>query len=238
MRTKDRIDLKLIPQKSFTEKDFKNHLEKIGNDFIEASDQNVTKLDSSTQIYFNSILENIFTLNQIFFEKKFMKYDFYVVQTNDPFYFSLPANKIFLSSGLIKKYLDHESSLVCILAFELVKNSKFVYQKQVIVPTGFVPLNKALEITRVPLNVKMEVHKWAYYLINRSGYDESSYLIWIQTINRNYLDFGVHLGDRNSIFFEEANLKEFIVNNYGNNYSLALESESSPSFNRFRDHFQ
>ncbi len=63
---------------------------------------------------------------------------------------------------------------------------------------------------RVPVNVKHEINKWTYHVIKRSGHDPYAYLIWLQTLNKNTLDFSILYGNTQDISKEEHLFKSFI----------------------------
>ncbi len=223
----------LIENIKTEESDFVTHYEKIGRGFIKNSDKKVSRLSRYLENYLKKISQKVIDSNSSFFKNRNIELKFYLIQEKKPIHFSLPSGEIFLSSGLIKKYVEHESNLISVLTFELIKIDRKVYPRNFTIPKGYTSLPFFLSILRVPLEDKIEVHKWSYYLLKRSGFDENGYLIWIQTQNRNYLDFSLHLGDHSSIFKEESELKNFIVENYGQNFDLSIEFNSSKMFYEF-----
>jgi hypothetical protein len=68
-----------------------------------------------------------------------------------------------------------------------------------------------LNLNRLNLDEKMDVHKWAYHLTIRSGFDGEYYLSWLQTQNRNTADFILQAGDANQITREESLFKAFLI---------------------------
>jgi hypothetical protein len=81
------------------------------------------------------------------------------------------------------------------------------------VPIGFLPLERMLLLSRLHLDEKVEIHKWAHYLTVRSGYDGEYYLSWLQIQNRNTADFLLEVGDANLINREESLFKAFLIKN-------------------------
>ena len=123
--------------------------------------------------------------------------------------------------------------LVCVLAYELVSSEKILYPRQTIVPTGFVSLERMLNLNRLSLDEKMEVHKWAHHLTIRSGYDGEYYLSWLQTQNRNTADFILQVGDANQISREESLFKAFLIKNTNEDEQVTTKKTSSKNFYTF-----
>ncbi len=223
----------LIEDRRVSEQDFVAHYETIGKGFIKNSDIKVVRLSRYLENYLKKISQKVIDSNSSFFKDRNVDLKFYLVSEKKPLHFSLPSGEIFFSTGLVKKYIEHESNLISVLTFELIKIDRKIYPRKFTIPKGYVSLPYFLSLLRVPLDDKIEVHKWSYYLLKRSGFDENGYLIWVQTQNRNYLDFSLHLGDHSSIFKEEAELKNFVVENYGQNFDLSIEFNSSRMFYEF-----
>jgi hypothetical protein len=78
----------------------------------------------------------------------------------------------------------------------------------------------------------MEIHKWAYYLTVRSGFDGEYYLSWLQTQNRNTADFIQQVGDINLINQEESLFKAFLIKN-ANEDEIPIKKNSSKTFYTF-----
>jgi len=87
-----------------------------------------------------------------------------------------------------------------------------------------------LDLTRIPFEAKVEIDKWAFLSMKRTGYDPSTYLLWLQVQNKNSLEFGLQLRGRN-ISREEHSLKNFLVKegNEGNN-TYEGDRNTSPSY--------
>lgn len=190
--------------------DYEDHLASLKTAFLNNPVIKSFPLDAITQKYIEGISNDIIANNEIFF-RKLKQTKITILNTESPLHFSLPKGEIFLSRGLISKYIKNESMLACVLAFELVKSEKLLYPKQTIVPVGYVSLERMLNLNRLNLDEKMDVHKWAYHLTIRSGFDGEYYLSWLQTQNRNTADFILQAGDANQITREESLFKDFLI---------------------------
>jgi hypothetical protein len=192
--------------------DYADHLASLKDAFLKTPGIKTYPLNSFSQKYLQSLTEEIISKNEIFF-KNLKSANITILDSDAPLHFSLPKGEIFLSKGLISKYLKHESMLVSILAYELVRSENLLYPKQIVIPLGFVPMERMLLLNRLSLEEKMAVHKWAHYLTVRSGYDGEYYLSWLQTQNRNTADFILQVGDANLINREESLFKAFLIKN-------------------------
>jgi len=190
--------------------DYEDHLAFLKDSFLKNPEIKVLRQDEQIKTYLENLTLDIITNNEVFF-KKIKKSTVTILDSESPLHFSLPKGQIFLSKGLISKYIKNESMLVCLLAFELVKSEKLLYPRQTVVPSGYISIEKMLNLNRLVLNEKMEVHKWAYHLTIRSGYDGEYYLTWLQTQNRNTADFIFQIGDANQISREESLFKAFLI---------------------------
>jgi hypothetical protein len=179
------------------------------SEFIKTNNLKLLKLSPSTKEYLNSISEEILSKNEIFF-KKIKSYQFEVFREARPLYFSFPNGRIFLSTGLLDRYLKHESVLVSIIAFEAIRAEKSIYPKKLVIPVGTLSLEKLFSQIRLNSDDKIEIHKWAYYTVQRAGFDSNYYLSWLQIQNRNSYDFALTLGDPSVISREEAYFKAFL----------------------------
>jgi hypothetical protein len=217
--------------------DFADALSSLKAPFLATPGVKQAKLDAFTTAYFHELLTEIIARNEIFF-KELKGAQVTVLDTDSPLHFSLPKGEIFLSRGLLGKYMKHESMLVSILAYELVRSEKLLYPKETLVPIGYVTIERMLLLSRLSLDEKMEVHKWAHHLTVRSGYDGEYYLSWLQTQNRNTADFILQVGDPNIITREESLFKSFLIKNQLDD-KLSVKKNSSKKFyslmNRIRD---
>lgn len=217
--------------------DFADHLSSLKDPFLSTPGVKQAKLDSASTDYFRELLAEIITRNEIFF-RELKGAHVTILDSDSPLHFSLPRGEIFISRGLLAKYMKHESMLVSILSYELVRSEKLLYPKQTMVPVGYVPLERMIRLSRLNLDEKMEVHKWAHHLTVRSGYDGEYYLSWLQTQNRNTADFILQVGDPNLITREESLFKSFLIKNQLDD-KLSVKKNSSKKFyslmNKIRD---
>lgn len=237
LRKTKKADLAGNAYHEMTAEDYADHLASLRGPFL--STPGVTVLNSGplAKKYLEGLLNDLIQNNETFF-KNLRGATITLLDTESPLHFSLPKGEIFLSKGLIAKYIKHESMLVSILAYELVRSEKLLYPKQTIIPIGYLTLERMLQLNRLGLNEKMEVHKWAHHLTVRSGYDGEYYLSWLQTQNRNTADFVLQAGDANLITREESLFKAFLIKN-SIEEKVTTKKNSSKNFytfiNRIRD---
>jgi hypothetical protein len=193
-------------------KDYADHLASLKASFLSTPGVKIYPLNAGSKKYLQGIAEEIISKNEIFF-KNLKTANVTIIDSDAPLHFSLPKGEIFMSVGLISKYIKHESMLVSILAYELVRSENLLYPKQIVIPIGYVETEKMIALGRLGLDEKMEVHKWAHYLTVRSGFDGEYYLSWLQTQNRNTADFIMQVGDANLINREESLFKAFLIKN-------------------------
>ncbi len=157
-----------------SQEDYSDHLALLRDPFLATPGVNKSRLDKVTEDYFRELLSEIITRNEIFF-RELKSARITILNAEAPLHFSLPRGEIFISRGLLAKYIKHESMLVSILAYELVRSEKLLYPKQTLVPVGYVTMDRMIKLSRLSLEEKMEVHKWAHHLTLRSGYDGEYY---------------------------------------------------------------
>ncbi len=202
----------LVDYEEFDNKDYLDHLRSFEKIYISTLKNDITEVKAESYKYLSTIIRKIELNNELFFKTKTMP-KFYIVNDMTPFHFSLPGKKFFLSAGLIKKYIKNEVMLYCLLSFELVRSEKDIYHKEMIIPVGVLTTQQMISLTRISANDKVEVHKWAFYILKRVGIEPESYLAWLQVINRNSMDFALQLGDIHSISKEESMFKAFLIAN-------------------------
>jgi hypothetical protein len=198
------------PVAVYENKDFLEHLSYLGDFFLNSPNTKIVKIKTKDQQYLESLAMDIINNNEIFFSKT-KKVNFIILDTDTPIHFSLPPHRIYISKGLITKYIKHESMLAGIVSFELVRLEKSAYTKNIIVPVGYISVQRLLSLLRLNIDEKMEAHKWAFHLTRRSGFDSEYYLSWLQTQNRNTADFVLLVGDITSMTREEAMFKAFLI---------------------------
>jgi hypothetical protein len=209
---KANIQLSQSDYQEMATNDYADHLASLKKSFLSTPGVKIYPLKANSQKYIESLAQEIISKNEIFF-KNLKSATVTIIDSEAPLYFSLPKGEIFLSRGLIAKYLKHESMLVSILAYELVRSENLLYPKNIIIPVGYAEVERMISLGRLNLNEKMEIHKWAYYLTVRSGFDGEYYLSWLQTQNRNTADFIMQVGDANIINREESLFKAFLIKN-------------------------
>ncbi|MFY7994286.1 MAG: hypothetical protein ACOVP4_13395 [Bacteriovoracaceae bacterium] len=216
------------PVAIYETQDFIDHLSVLGDFFLQSPDTKTIKVKDKDQKYLQSLAMDIINNNEIFFGN-LKKVNFIILDTDTPLHFSLPHERIFISKGLITKYIKHESMLAGILSYELVRLAKNIYNKNIIIPVGHISVQRLLSLLRVSIDEKMELHKWAFHLTRRSGFDSEYYLSWLQTQNRNTADFVLLVGDITSMTREEALFKAFLIKEAASD-NIVIKKNSSKSF--------
>jgi hypothetical protein len=211
--------------------DYEDQLASLKSPFINGPGIKIFGLNETTKKYIENLISEIISNNEIFF-KKLKKGNVTIIDSEAPLHFSLPRGEVFLSRGLITKYLKNESMLVCVLSYELVRSEKMLYPRQTLVPVGYLSLEKMISLSRLSLDEKMEVHKWSHHLTIRSGFDGEYYLSWLQAQNRNTADFILQVGDVNQINREESLFKAFLIKTT-NEEQVIHRKESSKNFYTF-----
>lgn len=213
-------------------KDYHAHLEYLGAVYLQSPGVSTLRMSDRSQQYLLSVYRNLVENNEILLSE-YEEPRFFLIDSATPFYFSLPGSQFFFSSGLLDKYLRNEDLLVSMLAHEVVKSIRGIYNKRTLVPVGYIGTERILQMTRVGLPIKMEVNKWSYFVMRRAGYDPSAYLNWLQTQNKNTLDFTMQLGDTRTISREEFLFKNFMVSEDTQEGFGILPSNSSQEFYYF-----
>ncbi|TDJ04637.1 MAG: hypothetical protein E2O68_07840 [Deltaproteobacteria bacterium] len=197
--------------------DYIDQLASLAGVYVKSPEVYLIKLSKGSKRYLKKIYKRIRDSNELLFTSR-PGAKFFIIKSRIPFHFSLPKGNFFFSSALVKKFLDTEELLVSVLAFEMIKSNRNIYPKNIVVPTGYIGTSRMLDLTYIPFEAKVELDKWAFRSLRRAGYDPASYLLWLQTQNKNSLEFGRQLRGRN-ISREEYSLKNFLVKegNEGNN---------------------
>ncbi len=212
-------------------RDYSDYLYSLKTTFLNTPGVKQRPIKNEALKYTNALLNDIIAKNEIFF-KELKTAEITLIDAEAPLHFSLSKGQIFLSTGLVSKYIKHESMLVSVIAFELVRSEKLLYPKDTLVPVGFLPLEKMLIFSRLNSDEKVMIHKWAHHITVRSGYDGEYYLSWLQTQNRNTADFIMQVGDANQITREEAAFKAFLIKKT-NEDSIPIKKNSSKQFYSF-----
>ncbi len=197
----------------YEKKDFVEHLSGFEKQFLNTPGVNRIYLNQSNKKYIEHLADKITKNNSVFFQNKKQRVKIYFIKDDRPYHFSLPKKKIFISTGLFKKYVQNESLLLCLLTFELIRTEKNLYKKKIIIPTGSLDASNILPLLRLNAFEKTKIHKWAFRLLEKLNIDSDTYLSWLQIQNRNSIDFSMQLGDINVISREEALFKAFVIEN-------------------------
>ncbi len=214
----------------YGQKDFLDHLESLGKVYLESPGVKVLPISPQSYAYLNSVYEKILINNEILLDRK-INLRFYIIKSNELFHFSLPKGQIFFSSELIKNYFESENLFICAFLFEIIKSHRNIYPKTMTIPKGYLEAENLLDINKIPFESKVEIDKWAYLSMKRAGYDNSAYLIWLKTQNKNSFEFAPMLKGRN-ISKEEFVFKNFLVKelNERNNMEMVGEGNSSKGY--------
>lgn len=212
--------------------DFIDHINSFKESYLNSKNVNQHFISYQDTKYLEGLISNLYKKNELFFSDK-KQAKFYVIKDVRPFHFSLPDKSIFISSGLLQKYIKSEKLLYCLLTFELIRSEKNIYRKIQIVPTGSIDTNRMISILRLNTKTKVEVHKWSFYILKRIGIDTDNYLSWLQLQNRNSVDFSTQLGDLGSISREEALFKSFLIKNTSRKRTTKKYERSSKKFYNF-----
>lgn len=213
-------------------KDFTDQLASFREPFLNTPGIKVVNLPITSKKYIQGLADEIVGKNEIFF-RKLKSANVTIINSSFPLHFSLPKGEIFLSSALVSKYLKHESMLVCILAYELVRSEKVLYPKSTMIPVGYFSMEKMLSLGRLTLDEKMSIHKWAHYITRRSGFDGEYYLSWLQIQNRNTADFIMQVGDADLINREEFLFKAFLIKSVKKVDEVEVKRNSTKTFYSF-----
>ena len=184
------------------------HLSSLSHSYLNAPDIQRIHLSKKSRKYLAGTYKRIAKSNELIFAQD-NKVHFYFIKEETPFIFSLPHGHIFLSTGLLLKYLKSESLLVSSLVFEYIKSFKGIYRNKEVIPVGHLSTSHLIFLTRIGLDMKMKINQWAYTAMKRARYDAEALLRWIQTQNKNALDFSTLNGVGSSIVKEEFLFKSF-----------------------------
>lgn len=212
--------------------DYVAHMKNFEKLYLSHSGIKEIRLSNRTKRYLGKISETIIKKNELFFTLE-GETKFHVIKSDIPFHFSLPGRSIFFSSSLIEKYINNETMLFCMFVYELIRSEKDLYDKKIIIPADTLSTSRILSLLRLDIANKVEVHKWAFYILKRVGIDTDSYLSWLQVKNRNSLDFSMQIGDIQSISREEALFKSFLIQEVKNTRKNLKYKGSSRDFYAF-----
>ncbi len=214
-----------------TPEDYKDQLSFLGHQYVKNS--SIKRLTKFQRHYLLSLYKRIRKNN-----KRFLPLDispsFFVIRDENPFYFSLPNNFYFFSSGLIEKYFKNEQTLISCLSFMMLQAHNASYIKKIVVPIGYISTDQMISLINLPLDMKAELNKAVFFVLKNMGKEGSYYLQWLQLQNRNTLDFSRQIGDPQFITKEEFLFKQFISKRINRNFNLqAVSNNSSRQFYKF-----
>lgn len=210
--------------------DYLAHIESLGQAYRSSGSVKLLPLNKQAKNYLNKIYQRVVNNNELLLKQEFTP-SFYIVKDETPFIFSLPKAQFYLSTGVIQRYLRNESILVAALTYEIIKTQHQLYPRKRIVPIGHLTTERILSLTRIPLEVRLEVDRWCFYALERAGYDSYAFMLWIQMQNKNALDFTLHYGDARGISREEFMIKSLLVKE--RNDDVFEEGEQYQSSNDF-----
>lgn len=217
----------------YGQEDYSRHLASFESTFLNSEKAQELVLIGKAREYIENLAYLILQNNELFFQDK-QRPRIHIIKDSIPYHFSIPGKVVFLSTALVNKYIKHEAILAAVLCYELIRSEKNLYNRSIIIPVGYLPVERMLAFNRIEVDEKMEIHKWAYYSIRRSGFDGEYYLSWLQTINRNTADFIPLQGDAGSISREEALFKAFMIRRAKSEDELTYaRRESSKEFYQF-----
>ncbi|MDA8791591.1 hypothetical protein N9N67_00015 [Bacteriovoracaceae bacterium] len=229
LQESDGVDIDYNKPK-YSELDYVDHFSSFNSSYVKSKQIKEVRLRSSHQEYLESLIQSVSNNNELFFQSLGSeKIEITVIEDSRPFHFSLPKNKIFLSSGLLAKFISHEAVLICLLAYEMIRIEKNVYNRNTIIPLGYLSTERILSLTRISIQDKLTVHKWAYYLLKRADLNAQMYLSWIQIQNRNGSEFKLMYPDAEAISREETLFKAFLIS-HSNKIGNIKEQLNSKKF--------
>ncbi|MFG1500325.1 hypothetical protein ABMA70_08965 [Halobacteriovorax sp. XZX-3] len=219
-------------QDTFTSQDYLTHLEGIAELFIK--NNKVRKPNRRSLRYLNTIAKELYLNNQGLFQKDDFGINFYIVDDNRNFYFSLPKNNVFMSRGLLKNYMNSENIFVAVLLGELIRSKIGIYEKKKLIPLNSYTIDDMIRINNLDLNAKRDLNNLVYEVLIKSGYDPEARLLWLQTLNRQSISFSVQGVHSHELSKEEFLLKNYMVNS-GEDENLIFEKNSSRLFYYFKE---
>lgn len=211
--------------------DYVDHLAAMGETYIKSEDVKTIKLRQDSENFLENVYERLVSNNQVLLNSAVKKPTFIFIKHKSPFLFSLPKGQFYFSTALLERYLKSEALFIAAFAGEVLKSSRYIYEKHVLIPVGYMSTEKMIQLTRLKPETRYQINEWVYYILKRAGYDASAYLNWIQVQNRNTLDFALFTGDSFGISKEEHLFKNFMTKQGINAVERRIdESNSSKEF--------
>lgn len=213
--------------------DYKKHFTQVGQDYLSFNKKNVLQPSRQTSEYIEGLAERILVNNRMIFSDNF-EVKVYFIKNEQPFHFSAPSGSIFLSTALINRYVSYEDVLIAILAGEILKSGKLIYEKKMSAPVGAITYKDMEIYNKLSLNVKNQLNQWSFYVLKRSGVNPLSVLRFLQIKNKNFLDFVTTNNVLTDISREETLLKTFLVKNQVYSDVTKYSTNSSTGFYKFK----
>lgn len=229
------------PRASFQKKlseesksELSNHLKYLGEDYLKnLGKSGLVELSNRSNAYLLQLYERITSNNELIFPS-YQRPKFYIINQETPFHFSLPGGMFFISKGLIKRYVANEDLLAAVLAAEIFRSEKGIYEKKIMVPVGIMDTIQMLSLVRLPVATRAEINKWSYLLMKRSLFDPGALLNLIQLKNKNAIDFVATVGNISTISKEEFNFKNFLSKTPSESDISVIEKNSTRGFYALR----
>lgn len=213
--------------------DYSDHLAALGTSYLSSESVEQVRLSPKASTYLKNITDRIVRNNELLLNQN-LETEIKIIKDKSIYFFSLPKGQVFLSQGLVDKYFKSEEIFVACLTHEIIRSHRNIYEKKSVIPVGFVKVEKLLYLTRITPDVKTEINKLSYFAMKRAGFDANAFLNWLQTQNKNTLDFMVQLGETRSISREELAFKNFLVTEErGFSESAEIDSNSTLGFYTF-----
>lgn len=216
--------------------DIANHLSSLSNLLKGNSEIKFLRISRVNREYLEGVFNRILSNNELLLEKK-TEPSFYVISDAAPYIFSLPGYQFFISTGLISKYIKNESLLISAFCFEIIRSGRNLYPSFQVIPKDKMAVPELLSLIKLDYETKVNIYKWSYFSLRRAEYDATAILNWIQTQNKNSLDFGWQIQDARGAIREEFAFKNFIVAQ-GISSTEQRETNSSKSFYTFLESFR
>lgn len=207
------------------------NLKSLGDAFIKLNATKIIRLSRSSQAYLNELITLLKKNNELLFGSESIKV--YLIEDKRSFYFSYPGGNIVLSNSFIDKFIKHEGFLIAVLAHEMIKSSKGIYNKSYRIPTGQIELEDMIKRAQINLDVRNEVNKWSYFVIKRSGLNPNYYLSWLQTKSKNSFELYMPGNNPQEINSEEFRYKNFLISRKGDDTFTPFMRNSSKGFYGF-----
>ena len=93
---------------SISSEDYLAHLASFEKMFLATDGVQTLSLKSQEYEYVDNLIIEIYQNNELFFKKN-VKPRLHIIKNETPFHFSLPGASLFISTGLINRYVKHES---------------------------------------------------------------------------------------------------------------------------------